>query len=202
MQAETHSRNYLAETVSILEQLDAEAIERVARLLARVREQGGRLFFIGSGGGAAHASHAAADFRKTGGFEAYSATDNVAELTARVNDEGWETSYVNWLKGSRLSSRDLVFALSVGGGDAERGVSANLVRCLEHAQEVGAAICGIVGRDGGFTARVANECVLVPTVNATTVTAHTEELQAVVWHLLISHPLVQAAPMRWESLSS
>jgi D-sedoheptulose 7-phosphate isomerase len=190
---------YIEETVEILSQLDLAAVDAVVAELASVRLRGGRIFFIGSGGGAAHASHAAADFRKLGEFEAYTPTDNVSELTARVNDDGWETSYVNWLRGSRLDARDLVFVFSVGGGDCSRGVSANLVACLDHAREAGASVCGIVGRDGGHTLRSADACIVVPTVNPSAVTPHTEGMQAVLSHLLVTHPLLQRGSMKWES---
>jgi D-sedoheptulose 7-phosphate isomerase len=165
-----------------------------------LREGGGGLFFWGAGGGAGHASHAVNDFRKIAGIEAYSPTDNVSELTARINDDGWESSYVNWLKVSRLNSRDMLLIFSVGGGNREHQVSMNLVRCLEYAQKVGASSCGIVGRDGGYTAQVAKACIVIPTVNPSTVTPHVESFQAVVWHLLVSHPDLQAAEMKWESV--
>src|SRR5262249_40638047 len=152
------------------------------------RERNGRLFILGVGGGAGHASHAVCDFRKICGIEAYAPTDNVSELTARINDDGWESSYVNWLRGSHLTAADAVFVLSVGGGDAERNVSTNLVRALEYSKEIGAKISGVVGRDGGFTARVADTCILIPVSNPATVTPHTESFQALVWHLLVSHP--------------
>lgn len=195
----THA--YLDETRTIAETLDRTAIDAVLDELVDARDRGGRVFFIGSGGGAAHASHAAGDFRKLALIEAYAPSDNTAELTARVNDEGWESSYVEWLKVSRLSEKDLVFVFSVGGGDAERGVSANLVACLEHARAVGARICGIVGRDGGATASIGHACVVVPTVREGGVTPHTEGIQSVVAHLLVSHPRLRAKEMRWESLS-
>ena len=191
---------YLDEAAEVLSRLDRGAIRRVVDELLALRERSGRLFFIGTGGGAGHASHAVNDFRKLAGFEAYTPTDNVSELTARINDDGWETSYLEWLKESRFDSRDLLFVLSVGGGDVERNVSANLVRCVEHAKVVGARICGVVGRDGGHTARVADACVVVPVVNSASVTAHTEAFQAVVWHLLVSHPDLQIKAMKWESL--
>jgi len=168
-------------------------------LLATVRERGGRLFLLGVGGGAGHASHAVCDFRKICGIEAYSPSDNVSELTARVNDDGWETSYASWLRGSRISAADAVLVFSVGGGDLERNISANLVRALQYTRSIGAAICGVVGRDGGFTARVADACVLVRVPNPATVTAHTEAFQALVWHLLVSHPQLKASEMKWES---
>lgn len=192
---------YLADAGKILDRLDRSAIEGLVREIAAVRERGGRLFVIGSGGGAGHASHAVGDFRKLVGVEAYSPSDNVSELTARVNDDGWERSYVEWLKGSRLREGDLVFVLSVGGGDVERAISANLVRCVEHARDVGARICGVVGRDGGATARLADACVIIPVVNADFVTAQTESFQSLVWHLLVSHPDLRIDSMKWESLS-
>ena len=195
----SYAADYLAEAQDIIEKLDRAGIEHMTELLAQVRQRGGRIFFLGVGGGAGHASHAVNDFRKIAGFEAYAPTDNVSELTARINDDGWETAYVNWLRGSRLRQADLIFVFSVGGGDAERNVSANLVRALQYAKEVGAAICGVVGRDGGYTAKVADACVIVPVVNSTTVTPHTESFQALVWHLLVSHPKLKAAEMKWES---
>lgn len=193
-------RQYLEETARILEQLDQAAIERLAALLAQVREGGGRLFILGVGGGAAHASHAVNDFRKIAGMEAYAPTDNVSELTARTNDEGWAAVFEAWLRTSRLSPRDAVLVFSVGGGDAARSVSPNLVRALEYARSVGARIGGVVGRDGGHTARLADACVLVPVVNPEHVTPHTEAFQAVIWHLLVSHPLLKREATRWESL--
>jgi len=193
-------RAYLDDTARIASTLDADAIDRLAAALVEVRNRGGRLFFLGVGGGAAHASHAVNDFRKLAGFEAYAPTDNVSELTARVNDEGWDTAFSAWLAGSRLSAADGVFVFSVGGGSRDKGISVNLVRALEHARAVGASIVGIVGRDGGFTATVADACVLVPTVNADAVTPHTEAFQAVVWHLLVSHPRLRCAAGKWESV--
>jgi D-sedoheptulose 7-phosphate isomerase len=193
------ARRYLQDTARIAAALDADAIERLAAELARVRAAGGRLFILGVGGGAAHASHAVNDFRKLAAFEAYAPTDNVSELTARTNDEGWDTIFAAWLGESRLRREDAVLVFSVGGGSAERNVSANLVKALQYAQAVGCTILGVVGRDGGYTARVANACVVVPTVDAATVTPHTEEFQAVVWHLLVSHPALQTAPAKWES---
>jgi D-sedoheptulose 7-phosphate isomerase len=191
---------YLAETAQILERLDRSALERMATALASVRDSGGRLFVLGVGGSAAHASHAVSDFRKLCEFEAYTPTDNVSELSARVNDDGWESVFAAWLAGSRLRSGDAVLVFSVGGGDAERNVSANLVRALAYAQEAGARIFGIVGRDGGFTARVAEECVVIPPLVHERVTPHTEGLCAVVWHLLVSHPGLQRRGTHWESL--
>jgi D-sedoheptulose 7-phosphate isomerase len=192
---------YLAESAEIVERLDREALDAIVAELLALRERGGRLFFVGSGGGAGHASHAVCDFRKLGGFEAYAPSDNVSELTARVNDDGWDTSYAAWLRGSRLNENDLLFVFSVGGGDRERSVSVNLVQCLDLAASVGARICGVVGRDGGYTAQLADACVVVPPVNAATVTAQTESFQALVWHLLVSHPDVLVGEMKWESIS-
>ena len=197
--ASFHVDQYLAEAASVLERLDRSAIQAVVDRLLALRERGGRLFFLGVGGSAANASHAVNDFRKLAGFEAYTPVDNVAELTARVNDDGWETAYAEWLRGSRLGSADMVFVLSVGGGDLERNVSPNLVRALEHARGVGATICGVVGRDGGHTARVADACVIVPTARDGCVTPHTEAFQGVILHLLVSHPSLQRAAMKWES---
>jgi D-sedoheptulose 7-phosphate isomerase len=191
---------YLQEVIEIANLLDRSAIERTADLLLKLRERGGRLFLLGVGGGAGHASHAVCDFRKIAQIEAYSAADNVSELTARVNDEGWESCYANWLRGSHLNNADMVFVFSVGGGDATKNISANLIHALDYAREVGARICGVVGRDGGYTAQVADACVLVPVVNPSTITPHTESFQALIWHLLVSHPKLRAAEMKWESL--
>ncbi len=196
----SYAQNYLAEVNRITAALDTNAIERIAELLARLRTRGGRLFILGVGGGAGHASHAVNDFRKIAGIEAYTPTDNVSELTARINDDGWETTFANWLQTSRLSDNDMILVFSVGGGDLTRNISPNLVRALEYGRQVGASVCGIVGRDGGYTAQVADACVVIPTVNPETVTPHTEAFQAVVWHLLVSHPALQQAPMKWESV--
>lgn len=195
----SYARQHLQEAARIIDGLNADAIERMADTLADVRSRGGRLFFLGVGGSAGNCSHAVNDFRKLAGFEAYAPTDNVSELTARTNDEGWETVFSAWLIGSRLRREDAVFVLSVGGGSVEKNVSANLVRALEHAKTVGSAIVGIVGRDGGYTAKVADACVIVPTVNPETITPHSEAFQAVIWHLLVSHPRLKAAPTKWES---
>ena len=192
--------DYIEEASQILGKLDVEAIDRMVELLVALRERDGRLFFLGVGGGAGHASHAVNDFRKISAIEAYTPTDNVSELTARINDDGWESVFVNWLKVSRLTSKDMLFVFSVGGGDLERNVSPNLVRALQYGKEVGATICGVVGRNGGYTARVADACVIVPTVNPETVTPHTESFQAVIWHLLVSHPALRAVEMKWESV--
>jgi len=195
----SYARQHLEEAARIIESLDADAIERVAGALADTRARGGRLFFLGVGGSAGNCSHAVNDFRKLAAFEAYAPTDNVSELTARTNDEGWETVFAAWLAGSRLRREDAVFVFSVGGGSVEKNISANLVRALEYAKGIGATIVGIVGRDGGYTARVADACVIIPTVNPETVTPHSEAFQAVVWHLLVSHPRLKAAPTKWES---
>jgi len=194
-----YTKRYIDEATLILKQLDQQAIERMVERLVELRGRVGRLFILGVGGGAGHASHAVNDFRKIAGIEAYAPTDNVSELTARVNDDGWETSFVNWLRGSRLKANDMVFVFSVGGGDLQRNISPNLVRALQYAKEVGTTVCGVVGRDGGYTAQVADACVLVPVVHPETVTPHTESFQALVWHLLVSHPRLKAAEMKWES---
>jgi D-sedoheptulose 7-phosphate isomerase len=194
------SEKFLAEVQQITAQLDVSAIENTATLLAKIRDEGGRVFVLGVGGSAANASHAVNDFRKLAGIEAYAPTDNVSELTARTNDEGWATVFEKWLQVSRLHSRDGILVLSVGGGNLEKQVSPNLVHALEYARSVGAKVMGIVGRDGGYTARVADACVLIPSVNAAHVTPHSEAFQAVIWHLLVSHPAVKSAPTRWESI--
>jgi D-sedoheptulose 7-phosphate isomerase len=195
----SYTTTYLAEAAQILDRLDVTAIDRMVALLVELRARGGRLFFLGVGGSAANASHAVNDFRKIAGIEAYTPTDNVSELTARVNDESWESVFVNWLRGSRLGGHDMVFVFSVGGGDLERNISPNLVRAVEYARKVGATVCGIVGRTGGHTARVADACLIVPTVNPETVTPHAEAFQGVLWHLLVSHPALKAAQTKWES---
>ena len=195
-------RQYIQETTSILQELDRAAIQRMIELLVQLRASGGRLFLLGVGGGAGNASHAVNDFRKIANIEAYTPTDNVSELTARVNDEGWDTAYAQWLRGSRVGPKDMVFVFSVGGGDAERNISANLVKALQYAREKGATICGVVGRDGGFTRKVADACLVIPTVNAQTVTPHTEAFQAMVWHLMVSHPALMVSEMKWESVGT
>jgi D-sedoheptulose 7-phosphate isomerase len=194
------AERYLSETVDIVQRLDRDELERLAGGLAEVRDGGGRLFVLGVGGSAAHAGHAVNDFRKLCAFEAYAPTDNVSELTARTNDDGWESVFVEWLRGSRLGERDAVLVFSVGGGDVERGVSANLVGALDYARDAGARIFGVVGRDGGHTKREADACVVIPTASDERVTPHTEGLCAVVWHLLVSHPALQARTGKWESL--
>jgi D-sedoheptulose 7-phosphate isomerase len=197
----SYSQQHLDEAVRVIGALDADAIERIVAQLVDLRARGGRLFFLGVGGGAANCSHAVNDFRKIAGIEAYTPVDNVSELTARTNDQGWQSVFVEWLKGSRLSGADALFVLSVGGGSAEHNISANLVLALQYARQVGARIVGIVGRDGGYTARVADACVVVPTVNPETITPHTEAVQSVVWHLLVSHPALKVAETTWESTS-
>lgn len=196
----TYTDEFLADSRKIIDLLDREAIERIAGELAAVRSRRGRLFIVGSGGGAGHASHAVNDFRKIAGIEAYTPTDNVSELTARINDDGWETSYSNWLRVSRIGPADMLLVFSVGGGDPEREISVNLIRCIELAREVKAIVCGIVGRDGGYTAAV-GDAIVVPPVNAATITPQTEGFQALIWHLLVSHPAVQQAAMKWESVT-
>jgi D-sedoheptulose 7-phosphate isomerase len=191
---------FIAETIAILREIDIAEVERMAVGLAHVRELGGRLFILGVGGSAGHAGHAVNDFRKLCGFEAYAPTDNVSELTARANDDGWETCFSAWLEGSRISSRDAVLVFSVGGGNREKNVSVNIVRALEAAAAAGAHIFGIVGRDGGFTRQSAGFCILVPIVAAERITPHTEGLCAVLWHLLVSHPLLQRTATKWESV--
>jgi len=196
----SYIEQYLDEVHKVVDGIDKSEIEKMVSFLVNIRESGGRLFFLGVGGGAGNASHAVNDFRKICTIESYTPSDNVSELSARVNDDGWDTVFVNWLKGSRLRDLDGVFVFSVGGGNAEKNISANLVRALEHAKAVGAKIFGVVGRDGGYTARVADACVTVPTVNPESVTAHTESFQAVIWHLLVSHPDMKVSEMKWESV--
>jgi D-sedoheptulose 7-phosphate isomerase len=195
----SYARQHLEETARVVAGLDLAAIEKMATLLAELRARRGRLFFLGVGGSAANCSHAVNDFRKIAGIEAYTPVDNVSELTARTNDEGWEHIFAAWLQGSRLQREDMLFVLSVGGGSLERNISPNLVRALQYARQVGAQVVGVVGRDGGYTAQVADACVIVPTVNPDSVTPHAEAFQAVIWHLLVSHPALKAARTKWES---
>ena len=195
-----YSQQHLNEAVEIIRKLDVSAIEAMAELLAGVKNRGGRLFFLGVGGSAGNCSHAVNDFRKIVGIESYAPTDNVSELTARTNDDGWETVFVEWLKTSRLRKEDCVFVFSVGGGNLEKNVSPNLVEALKYAKKVGAKIAGVVGRDGGYTAKVADVCAIVPTVNGETVTPHSEAFQAVIWHLLVSHPKLKTSQTKWESV--
>jgi D-sedoheptulose 7-phosphate isomerase len=196
----TFSEAYIAESMAILAALDMAEVERCAHALAAVRERNGRLFVLGVGGSAGHASHAVNDFRKICGFEAYAPTDNVSELTARANDDGWDSTFAAWLQGSRLSSRDGVLVFSVGGGDEGHNVSVNIVRALQLSTECGASVFGIVGRDGGFTAKVADVCIVIPPLHPEHVTPHTEGLCAVIWHLLVSHPSLARSLGKWESV--
>lgn len=196
----TFSKTFVEESVNVLTSIDTDALELMAEGLAAVRERGGRLFILGVGGSAGHASHAVNDFRKICDLEAYTPTDNVSELTARVNDEGWDTTFAEWLKGSRLGDRDALLVFSVGGGNAAKHVSTNLVAALQLGRERGASIFGVVGRDGGTTAEIADVCVIIPPLYSDHITPHTEGLCAVVWHLLVSHPALAQAATRWESL--
>ncbi|MGA2456130.1 MAG: SIS domain-containing protein [Terriglobales bacterium] len=197
--ATEYTQRYLQEVQRIAALIDPIRIDRMVELLTETRQHGGRLFFIGVGGGAGHAGHAVNDFRKIAGIESYAPTDNVSELTARINDDGWDTSYANWLRGSRLRANDCLFVFSVGGGNLEKNISANIVQSLKLAKEVGAKVLGVVGRDGGYTAQVADGCIVVPTLSPDTVTAHAEAFQAVVWHLIVSHPNLKENEMKWES---
>ena len=194
------SKAYLNECVEICNTIDSKEIEKMASLINSIRDNNGRIFFLGVGGGAGHAGHAVNDFRKICSIESYAPTDNVSELTARVNDDGWDTSYVNWLKGSKLCKKDLLFVFSVGGGNLEKNISVNILKSLQLGVERGSKICGVVGRDGGYTAQVADACIVVPTVNEANITPHTEAFQAVVWHLLVAHPTLLANEMKWESV--
>ena len=193
------AQQFLAEVQQVTAQLNPDAIEKVVDELACLRERGGRLFILGVGGSAANASHAVNDFRKICAFEAYAPTDNVSELTARTNDDGWATIFAEWLKGSRLNAKDGLLIFSVGGGNLEKNVSPNLVAAIQLAKQVGASVVGVVGRDGGYTAKEANACVIVPTVNPDHITPHSEAFQAVVWHLIVSHPKLKVAKTKWES---
>jgi D-sedoheptulose 7-phosphate isomerase len=193
-------KKYISTSKDILDALDQEEISKMVSVLKETRDKKGRLFILGVGGGAGHASHAVNDFRKICGIESYTPADNVSELTARINDDGWETSYVNWLIGSNLKSIDTLLVFSVGGGNLEKNVSVNLVKCLQYANEIGSKICGIVGRDGGYTAEVSSACVLVPPLDDQNITPHTESFQALIWHLLVSHPDLQKFEMKWESV--
>ena len=195
----SYSQQHLRETAEIVGKLDPDILEKAVETLVNVRARGGRLFILGVGGSAANASHAVNDFRKIVGMECYAPTDNVSELTARTNDEGWASVFVEWLRGSRLKKEDALLVFSVGGGSVEKNVSPNLVSALQFAKTIGAAIVGIVGRDGGFTAQVADVCVIIPTVNPANVTPHSEAFQAVVWHLFVSHPALKIAETKWES---
>ena len=195
----TYSENHLKETIEIIKLIDASIIEAIVDLLYEIREEGGRIFFLGVGGSAGNASHAVNDFRKIVGIESYAPTDNVSELTARTNDDGWSSIFSEWLKVSKLSKRDLIFIFSVGGGNLEKNISPNLVKALQYASNIGSKIVGIVGRDGGYTKKVANTCLVVPTINDKNITPHTEAFQAVIWHLLVSHPKLKKNETKWES---
>jgi D-sedoheptulose 7-phosphate isomerase len=197
---ESFSRAFLDESLEVIRRMDHGTIDRMAAGLAAVRDSGGRLFIVGVGGSAGHASHAVNDFRKICRFEAYTPTDNVSELTARVNDEGWDSCFSEWLKGSRLAAGDALLVFSVGGGNVEKNVSVNLVRAIDEARRVGAKVFGIVGKDGGYTKQIADECALIPVVSAERITPHTEGMAAVVWHLLVSHPALKVTQTKWESV--
>ena len=196
----TFIAEFLSEAKKIIEQLDGDAVERMVELVKSTRSRGGRLFILGLGGSAGNASHAVNDFRKIVGIEAYAPTDNVSELTARINDEGWAGVFEGWLAVSHLGKDDLVFVFSVGGGSLEKNISPNLVKALEYSRKVGARIIGVVGRDGGYTAQVADACLIIPTVNSQNVTPHTEAFQSIIWHLMVSHPLLKASQTKWESI--
>lgn len=202
MNKREYINSYLKEVVEITEKIDKDNIEKMVNVILKVKENDGRIFMLGVGGSAGNASHAVNDFRKIAGIECYCPTDNVSELTARVNDDGWDSSFVNWLKGSRLNSKDCIFIFSVGGGNSEKNVSVNLVNSLIYAKEKGSAIIGIVGKDGGYTAKVADACVIIPTVNSETITPHSESFQATIWHLLVTHPVIKSFEMKWESVDS
>ena len=195
-----YSKNFLEESIEIIKSLDPNIIENIVEDLIQIRNGGGRLFFIGVGGGAGHASHAVNDFRKIAQIESYTPTDNVSELTARVNDDGWDTCYLNWLQGSQLNSNDAIFVFSVGGGSQEKNISMNIVLALEYSKKLGTKIFGVVGRDGGFTAQVANHCVVIPPINSNTITPQTESFQALIWHCIVSHPNLAVNEMKWESV--
>lgn len=197
---ESFSRSFLDESIEVIRQIDADAIDRMAAGLATSRDSGGRLFILGVGGSAGHASHAVNDFRKICRYEAYTPTDNVSELTARVNDEGWDSCFAEWMKISRINDKDAILVFSVGGGNVEKNVSVNLVRAIDHARNAGAKVYGIVGKDGGYTKQVADECVLIPVISTDRITPHTEGLAAVVWHLLVSHPALKVTQTKWESV--
>jgi D-sedoheptulose 7-phosphate isomerase len=200
MTSQDYVDKYLSEVTAITKLIDKAAVRNMIDIILEVRRNNGRLFMLGVGGGAGNASHAVNDFRKIAGIESYTPTDNVSELTARVNDDGWDSAFVDWLRGSRLNSNDCIFVFSVGGGNVEKNISNNLVRSLKYAREIGSKIIGIVGRDGGYTAEVADAVVIIPVVNSETVTPHTEGFQALIWHMIVSHPLIKANEMKWESM--
>ena len=192
-------KQYIEEMKQITDQIDKDQIQKIIKLISELRQKQGRIFFIGAGGGAANATHAVNDFRKIAGIESYTPTDNVSELTARTNDDGWQSVFIEFLKTSKLNKNDMVFVFSVGGGDLEKNISPNIVKALEYAKQIGAKICGIVGRDGGYTKKVSDACIIIPTVNQKTITPHTEAYQAVIWHLIVSHPDILTHEMKWES---
>lgn len=202
MSHQNHINNYLDEVRQITGKICQNSIEKMIKIIVDTRKNSGRLFIIGVGGSAANCSHAVNDFRKIAGIESYTPTDNVSELTARINDDGWETSFVNWLKGSHLNKNDTVLVFSVGGGNEEKNISVNIVNALKYAKQIGSKIMGIVGKDGGFTAKSADACVIIPPLNKDTITPHSEAFQAVVWHLIISHPLIKVNEMKWESTNN
>jgi D-sedoheptulose 7-phosphate isomerase len=196
-----YAKQHLTESIEIIEKMDVAAIEKMADLLAQVKTDGGRIFFLGVGGSAGNCSHAVNDFRKIVGIESYAPTDNVSELTARTNDDGWASIFVEWLKISKLNNEDMVFVLSVGGGDLEKNISTNLVEALKYTKKIGSKVLGVVGRDGGYTAKVADECLIIPIVNDENITPHTEAFQGLIWHLLVSHPKLKTNKTKWESAS-
>jgi D-sedoheptulose 7-phosphate isomerase len=200
MEIKDYIENYLNEVAEITSRLDKAEIEKMIGVILKVKKEQGRIFMLGVGGSAGNASHAVNDFRKIAGIECYAPTDNVSELTARVNDDGWDSSFVNWLKGSRLNQKDCIFIFSVGGGNLEKNVSVNIVNSLKYAKETGSSVIGIVGKDGGYTAKVADACVIIPTVNKDTITPHSEAFQATIWHLLVTHPAIKENEMKWESV--
>jgi D-sedoheptulose 7-phosphate isomerase len=196
-----YTNKHLQEAIEIIKKIDTEKVENIVEIIAKVKEQKGRVFFLGVGGSAGNCSHAVNDFRKILEIESYTPTDNVSELTARINDEGWNSVFVEWLKISNIKSKDLVFIFSVGGGNLEKNISANLVEALKFAKSINTNIVGVVGRDGGYTAKVANSCVIIPTINKSSITPHTEAFQAVIWHLIVSHPKLKLNETKWESVS-
>jgi D-sedoheptulose 7-phosphate isomerase len=198
----SYSNQHLNETIEIIQKIDIGKIDKIVDLIFELKTKGGRIFFLGVGGSAGNCSHAVNDFRKIVGIESYAPTDNVSELTARTNDEGWNSIFVKWLKVSRISSKDMIFVLSVGGGNIEKNISPNLVEALILAKEIGSTVVGIVGRDGGYTAQVADACVIIPTVNTENITPHSEAFQAIVWHLLVSHPKLKLNQTKWESVKN
>lgn len=202
MNKKDYIEEYLKEVVEITESIDKSEIEKMIDVILNVKKNEGRIFFLGVGGSAGNASHAVNDFRKIAGIECYSPTDNVSELTARVNDDGWDTSFVNWLKGSRLNSNDCLFIFSVGGGSVEKNISVNLVNALKYGKEKGSSVIGIVGKDGGYTSKVSDACIIIPTVNNETITPHTEAFQGTIWHLIVTHPLIKSFEMKWEAVDA